>query len=95
MRSYISSEVFLAEIPLKSPRKISIFIIYKNIFWIKVSKKRFYLILKKKLAVYQARVRSSQAGTATLALGVDYDSLVSQVALGDANAHVDAVVNII
>ena len=37
----------LADIPLRSTRKISVFIIYKNIFWIKISKKRFYLILKK------------------------------------------------
>ena len=34
----------------------------------------------------------SQAMTSTLALGVVYDSLNSQVALGDANVHVDAVV---
>ena len=41
---------FLAEIhlnSLRSPRKLFISTIYKNIFWIKVSKKRFYLILKK------------------------------------------------
>ena len=43
----ITSEVFLAEISLRSPRKLFIFIIYKNIFRIKVSKKTFYLILKK------------------------------------------------
>ena len=41
------SEVFKAEIPLRSPRKLFIFIIYKNVFWIKVSKKIFYFILKK------------------------------------------------
>ena len=33
----------------------------------------------------------SQAMTSTLALGVVYDSLNSQVELGDANVHVDAV----
>ena len=38
----------------------------------------------------QSAVR--QAITNTLALGVVYDSLNSQEALGDANVHVDAVV---
>ena len=41
------SASFLAEISVGSPQKLYIFIIYKNIFWIKVSKKYFYLILKK------------------------------------------------
>ena len=41
------SEVFLAEISLRSARKLFIFIILKDIFWIKVSKKILNLILKK------------------------------------------------
>ena len=41
------SASFLAELSVSSPRKLSILIIYKNIIWIKVSKKIFYLILKK------------------------------------------------
>ena len=36
-----ASASFLAELSLRSPRKLIIFIIYKNIFWIKVSKKYF------------------------------------------------------
>ena len=40
------SVFLLAEISVKSPRKIFIFIIWKNVFWIKVSKKMVYLILK-------------------------------------------------
>ena len=35
------SAYFLAETSVRSPRKIIIFIIYKNIFWIKVSNKYF------------------------------------------------------
>ena len=35
------SASFLAEISVSSPRKLFIFIIYKNIFWLKVSKKYF------------------------------------------------------
>ena len=41
-----SSASFLAEISVSSPRKIIIFIIYKNIFWMKVSKQIFNLNLK-------------------------------------------------
>ena len=37
---------FLAEISVSSPRKSFNFMIYKHIFWIKVFKKTFYLILK-------------------------------------------------
>ena len=40
-------EVFIAEISTRSPRKLCIFIIYKNVFRIKVSKKIVNLILKK------------------------------------------------
>ena len=43
----MQSAVFLAEILVCSPRKLYIYIIYKNIFWIKVSKKYVYLVLKK------------------------------------------------
>ena len=35
------SASFLAEISVRSPRKLFIYIIYKHIFWIKVSKKYF------------------------------------------------------
>ena len=42
----IVSGSFPAEISLRSAREICIFIIYKNNFRTKVSKKRFYLILK-------------------------------------------------
>ena len=42
-----SSASFLAELSVSSPRKLLIFIISKNIFWIKVSKKIFNLIFKK------------------------------------------------
>ena len=42
-----SSASFLAELSVSSPRKLFIFIIYKNVFRIKSSKKIFYLILKK------------------------------------------------
>ena len=41
------SASFLAELSVSSPRKIFIFIIKKYIFWIKVSKKIVYFILKK------------------------------------------------
>ena len=41
------SASFLAEISVRSLRKIFIFIIYKYIFRVKVSKKIFHLILKK------------------------------------------------
>ena len=46
-----SSGYFLAEISVSSPGKLFIFIIYKNLFWIKVSKKIFDLILKKEALV--------------------------------------------
>ena len=45
-RSPGASATFLAEISVNSPWKLVIFIIWKNLFWIKVSKKTFYLILK-------------------------------------------------
>ena len=35
---------------------------------------------------------ASQAITGSVSLGVVYDSLISQVALGDANVHEDTVV---
>ena len=41
------SASFLAEVSVRSPRKLFIFIILKNIFWIRVSKKKNNLILKK------------------------------------------------
>ena len=41
-----NSASFLAEIPVRSPRKLFIFIICENVSWIKVSKKNDYLILK-------------------------------------------------
>ena len=37
--NYTITSAFLAEISVSSPRKIFIFIIWKNIFWIKVPKK--------------------------------------------------------
>ena len=37
----VSSASFLAEISVRSPRKLFIFIILKNIFWLKVSKNCF------------------------------------------------------
>ena len=43
----LCSASFLAEISVSSPRKLFIFIIQKILFWIKVSKKTFYFILKK------------------------------------------------
>ena len=46
-----SSASFSAELSVSSPRKLFIFIISKNIFWIKVSKKTFYLILKKEALI--------------------------------------------
>ena len=42
-----TSDAFLAEILLRSPGKIFIFVIKFYIFWIKVSKKIFFLIVKK------------------------------------------------
>ena len=47
-----TSVAVLAEIPLKSPRKLFIFIIKKYIYRIKVSKKTNYLILKKTSLIY-------------------------------------------
>ena len=41
-----TSASFLAEISVSSPQKSFISIIYNSIFWIKVSKKIFDLILK-------------------------------------------------
>ena len=41
-----TSASFLAEISVRSPRILFVFIIYENTFWIKVSKKTFYLLLK-------------------------------------------------
>ena len=41
LASVYTSPSFLAELSVSSPQKISIFIIKKNIFWIKVSKKYF------------------------------------------------------
>ena len=46
-----SSASFLAEVSVRSPRKLFIFIIYRNIFRIKLSKKTFHLILKKEALV--------------------------------------------
>ena len=37
----VSSASFLAELSVRSPRKLIVFIILKNIFWIKVSKNHF------------------------------------------------------
>ena len=45
---FTSSASFLAEIPLRSPRKLFIFIIYKYIYRIKVSKKIINWFWKKK-----------------------------------------------
>ena len=42
----IGSASFLAEISVSSPWKLFIFITYTKLFWIKVSKKMLYLILK-------------------------------------------------
>ena len=43
----LPSVAVLAEIPLKSPQKLFIFIIKKNICWLKVSKNKIINILKK------------------------------------------------
>ena len=43
----LSSASLVAEISVSSPRKLFVFIILKTIFWIKVSRKIFYFILKK------------------------------------------------
>ena len=37
----VCSASFFAEKSARSPRKLFIFVIYKNIFWMKVSKKHF------------------------------------------------------
>ena len=42
------SASFLAELSVSSPQKLFIFIIYKNIFWIKVSKKYFIQFSERK-----------------------------------------------
>ena len=47
----ICSASFVAEILVRSPQKTVIFFILKKKFWIKVSKKIFYLILKKEALV--------------------------------------------
>ena len=49
-----SSASFLTEISVSSPRKLFIFIIFKNIFWIKVSKKYFIQFWKRKLWITRA-----------------------------------------
>ena len=36
----VSSASFLAELSVRSPRKLFIFIIYKNVSWMKVSKNK-------------------------------------------------------
>ena len=54
------SASFLAELSVRSPRKLVIFIIYKNIFWIKVSKKYFNLILKKEALCDGLSLRNEQ-----------------------------------
>ena len=46
-----TSASFFAEISVSSPQTICIFIIYKNLFWIKASKKTFNFILKKEALV--------------------------------------------
>ena len=38
----LTSASFLAEISVRSPQKLYIFFIYKNIFWLKVSKKKLF-----------------------------------------------------
>ena len=43
----VASASFLDVLLVRSPRKFIIFIVYKNVFWIKVSEKIFKLILKK------------------------------------------------
>ena len=46
--------VFLAGISVRSPRKLLFFIVYKNIFWIKVSGKACFLLLRKEALVAKA-----------------------------------------
>ena len=64
------SASFLAEISVRSPRKLYIFMIYKNIFWIKVSKKHFIWFWKQQYwwAPYPAKLHSNpfRAGWAHL-----------------------------
>ena len=43
---YMTSAFFVADTSVMSPRKLFMFIILKIVFWIKVSKKIVYLILK-------------------------------------------------
>ena len=50
--------LFSADI-VRSPRNIFIFIIYKNIFQVKVSKKTFYLFLKTQSLLMQAAINST------------------------------------
>ena len=46
IRGTVASASFSAEISVRSPRKLFICIIYKNVLWIKESEKKNYLILK-------------------------------------------------
>ena len=57
-----TSASYLAEISVKSPRKLFIFIIYKNIFWIKVSKKTFNFNFEKSFTGWH----SLQTGTGAI-----------------------------
>ena len=75
-RHVIISASFLAEISIRSPRKIFIFIIYKNVFWIKVSRKVCDLILKTEalviLASRHTHPLSELAGAQRAGVGADH-----------------------
>ena len=71
----ITSDAFLAEIVLSSPRQIFIFIIKSYIFWIKVSKKTFDLILNK----------------ASLSITVTFDPLFQSVIIAPSASRVVAM----
>ena len=56
------SASFLAEISVRSPRTLFIFIIYKKLSWIKISKKTFYLFLKTEALAPVQTVRLAVTG---------------------------------
>ena len=80
---------FLAELSVRSPRKILIFIIYKKIFRIKVSKKIFYLILKKE-ALPLACMSAFDTSIAAWMLCPDFNVCSVDVKSGIAPHHRDS-----
>ena len=80
------SEVVLAEISPRSPRKLFIFIMCKNIFWIKVSKKLFNLILKKTSLLGMQRFRKATTTCIRVKSG---DTITKRSQISERNSSCD------